>query len=460
MEEQNEQLNNEITTVNAEDIAKATPKIEVPQPQEPTRPSQFVDALDPAITQSNENLITAKTTEAESRNDLLNRLMNQDPQSTQDVFNDSFSNQIEQTTGQQSGDFLQRLSDENVKLAQLQGKFRRSGQQVSSTAGSKIQEGIELGELSRQEAVEVGNQALLVQALQGNYNSARQIALDTAKFATEDRQMELDNLITQYNALDGIVQGQEKQLIDQAKAEAEAEKAELERTQTAVDAAITSGVATPEEMQQLTSTTVPDEDKQALAQTIVSRGETRTRNLDEDLKRQQLKNIKSQISERDSSGSGGSGDKDLTSSQFQAKGFGERMLQASMIIDEVGNDFTGTISRVTGSDFFPTGFKSSNRQRYEQAQKNFVNAVLRRESGAAIADSEFENAAEQYFPQPGDKDAVLIQKKQNRDLVIKNMLDEAGIDTEPIQQSLNDPLGLGIGVVGGVNSTNDNPLDL
>jgi len=37
---------------------------------------------------------------------------------------------------------------------------------------------------------------------------------------------------------------------------------------------------------------------------------------------------------------------------------------------------------------------------FEQAKKNFVNAVLRLESGAVISPSEFTNADKQYFPQP------------------------------------------------------------
>ena len=61
---------------------------------------------------------------------------------------------------------------------------------------------------------------------------------------------------------------------------------------------------------------------------------------------------------------------------------------------------------------------------YNQARSNFVNAVLRRESGAVIADSEFENANLQYFPQPGDTQQVIDQKRNNRELAIS--LIEAG----------------------------------
>jgi hypothetical protein len=69
---------------------------------------------------------------------------------------------------------------------------------------------------------------------------------------------------------------------------------------------------------------------------------------------------------------------------------------------------------------------SSDDQRAEQAQRDFVNATLRQESGAAIADSEFNNAVKQYFPQPGDSKAVIAQKAANRKLVVEGFKNNAG----------------------------------
>jgi hypothetical protein len=53
-------------------------------------------------------------------------------------------------------------------------------------------------------------------------------------------------------------------------------------------------------------------------------------------------------------------------------------------------------------------------QQYDQAKRDFINAILRQESGAAIGKDEFDSANVQYFPQPGDGNAVIAQKKQNR----------------------------------------------
>lgn len=70
--------------------------------------------------------------------------------------------------------------------------------------------------------------------------------------------------------------------------------------------------------------------------------------------------------------------------------------------------------------------QSANQQSVEQAQRDFVNAVLRRESGAAISPVEFANATRQYFPQAGDAPQVLRQKASNRKTAISGFKAEFG----------------------------------
>ena len=68
--------------------------------------------------------------------------------------------------------------------------------------------------------------------------------------------------------------------------------------------------------------------------------------------------------------------------------------------------------------------QSGGQQQVEQAQRDFVNAVLRRESGAAISPGEFDSAKRQYFPQIGDSESVKAQKARNRELATRGMLAE------------------------------------
>ena len=67
-----------------------------------------------------------------------------------------------------------------------------------------------------------------------------------------------------------------------------------------------------------------------------------------------------------------------------------------------------------------------NAQKVEQSQRDFVNAILRQESGAVINPDEFKNAQKQYFPQPGDGKQVIDQKKKNRATAIAGLKVMAG----------------------------------
>jgi hypothetical protein len=60
-------------------------------------------------------------------------------------------------------------------------------------------------------------------------------------------------------------------------------------------------------------------------------------------------------------------------------------------------------------------------QQLDQAKRDFINATLRRESGAVISPSEFDNAEKQYFPQIGDSSAVKAQKAANRAVAIRGV---------------------------------------
>lgn len=76
---------------------------------------------------------------------------------------------------------------------------------------------------------------------------------------------------------------------------------------------------------------------------------------------------------------------------------------------------------------------SPEQQQVEQAQRNFVNALLRKESGAAISPGEFDNARRQYFAQPGDSPQVLEQKRANRETAINALRVQAGPGAANIQ---------------------------
>lgn len=107
------------------------------------------------------------------------------------------------------------------------------------------------------------------------------------------------------------------------------------------------------------------------------------------------------------------GQKPPTETQVNLQIYGKRMAAS----DDILNKLNFTPNEISG--IVPNRFKNSERQQYDQAQRDFINAALRRESGAAISPSEFDSAQKQYFAQPGDGPEVKAQKKANRQLVVQ-----------------------------------------
>jgi len=118
-------------------------------------------------------------------------------------------------------------------------------------------------------------------------------------------------------------------------------------------------------------------------------------------------------------------DKPLTDAQSKAALFGTRMQNSDQIINELASKGT-----TTSVPFSRTGFgvggvinaaSSGSQQQLDQAKRDFINATLRRESGAVISPSEFDNAEKQYFPQIGDSAAVIKQKANNRAIATRGV---------------------------------------
>ncbi len=148
-------------------------------------------------------------------------------------------------------------------------------------------------------------------------------------------------------------------------------------------------------------------------------------------------------------GSAGGANRTMTEGQAKANIFGTRMAEANKIFDDLAQQGVSTVSQIKrAADAVPligpglgalanSMVVSPAEQQLEQAQRDFINAVLRRESGAVIADSEFANAAQQYFPQPGDSRQVIDQKRRNRERAAELLLMEVPNSVRAQSQSMN-----------------------
>jgi hypothetical protein len=145
------------------------------------------------------------------------------------------------------------------------------------------------------------------------------------------------------------------------------------------------------------------------------------------------------------------GGKPLTETQGNAVSFGARAVEANRIatdLEKQGVTNTGVIRTVAGGvlggapiigdkleqnvrstfNVLPTylGGPNPQQQQNDQARRDFVSAVLRKESGAAISATEYANEEKKYFPQLGDSEQVIQQKQNSRLKAIEGLKSQAG----------------------------------
>lgn len=69
---------------------------------------------------------------------------------------------------------------------------------------------------------------------------------------------------------------------------------------------------------------------------------------------------------------------------------------------------------------------SNEDQSYQNAQRAFTEARLRKESGAAVPQYEYDNDAKTYFAQPGDSKETIEQKRAGRNAILAGIAFESG----------------------------------
>lgn len=114
---------------------------------------------------------------------------------------------------------------------------------------------------------------------------------------------------------------------------------------------------------------------------------------------------------------------DFNSNEQLAAGFAARMTTASRVIDELAAQGFNPTS--VGAGWSPGILAGENTRRFRQAAEDWINANLRRESGAAISDQERESAMRTFFPRVGDSAAVVQQKANARSLQERNLVESS-----------------------------------
>lgn len=119
--------------------------------------------------------------------------------------------------------------------------------------------------------------------------------------------------------------------------------------------------------------------------------------------------------------------KPATESEQRAYGFYRRAENAAKDLDAVEDQIR---SYGVGSQAFmnyaPNFMQPEQNQQYVAAARQFTEARLRRDSGAAIPVHEFESDRRMYFPMPGDTPKVLEQKRRARQVVLDSLRVQSG----------------------------------
>lgn len=113
--------------------------------------------------------------------------------------------------------------------------------------------------------------------------------------------------------------------------------------------------------------------------------------------------------------------RELTEGQSKALGFYQRMRASNVEFDRLGLDPQGyeeLFAQRKAPNFSRIALSDERRAQLD-AIENFIAAELRQESGAAIAESEFDKMARIFFPQPGAGPKEIEQKRVQRELAIR-----------------------------------------
>lgn len=177
--------------------------------------------------------------------------------------------------------------------------------------------------------------------------------------------------------------------------------------------------------------------------------------------------------------------KPLTETQSNAVAFGARALEANRIATELENKGVTNIGKTRSfvggvlgtapfvgekleqtaiSAFNPLpefmGGPSPEQQQTAQARRNFISAVLRKESGAAISPKEYADEEKKYFPEIGDSQQAIEQKQEARRLAIKALEAQAGPSGKRQIQAISRTTNLSPQDQEALNWANSNPNDL
>jgi len=338
----------------------------------------------------------------------------------------------------------------DTKIRNRQRKLDLDLREVEDTFGTRAQKN-----KTKSEIINKGNRALadlaLIQlARAGEYNDAKAFVDEKVKLKLQEQKSDLDALIffyqenkEQFNKADQ--RAYEKRIKEDDRAyqknfEKEKQLEDLKAAMTINAAEDGAGNSVLESIQGAASLealmSLPDAGRYTKSKADRLAEQLQSINIAK--ASQALDDLDTVAEELTTTGISPVTNKPFTDNQSKAGTFAVRMDQAENVFSFT-DPATGAVtleSKKRFLPFVPDSLKSQDRREFEQAERNFITAVLRRESGAAIADSEFEDARRIYIPVAGDSQDILQRKAASRAAVMQGMKNESVGAFEQLQASL------------------------
>lgn len=259
-------------TVSATNLAEPVTPVTVPQPEVETIPAGPLNVAR-NVSRNAQGFIEAQTAERDRLNELQDTF---GALSDQGSLSDFFTQQREQFGATPAN--LQELQDIQLRLSDMDTESGLRKVNIESGGQGAVQGVRSLTQEDRENAVRTAGLAARAAVIQGNIETATQLARDAVNIEYQQRTLTANNLLQQIDMVQGQVDDQTAQLLEQEKRRYEAELATIQEVKDNVANAMVNG-ATQAEIAQLTSDTLGDAEKIALAQSITARGAGEMRDL-------------------------------------------------------------------------------------------------------------------------------------------------------------------------------------
>jgi hypothetical protein len=115
----------------------------------------------------------------------------------------------------------------------------------------------------------------------------------------------------------------------------------------------------------------------------------------------------------------------MGAAESNAATFADRMTNANPIFDKLSPPSVEA-QAVSGIPLVGNTLIDARNRQFQQAERDFISAVLRKESGAAISNTEYESERKKYIPVSGDDAQTLELKRKSREAALAGMRRSAG----------------------------------